>query len=384
MRDLFLIDPDIHYLNVGSFGACPKPVFEVYQSFQREFEYNPVQFMTQKGPKYIQASREALAKFIHADAEDLVYVPNPTTAVNLVAKNFTLHAGDEVISTSLEYGACTNTWQYYCQQQGAKFIQVPIQLPIQDADEIVAAIMNACSHRTKLIFISHITSSTALILPVSKIILRAHEKGIPVFVDGAHAPGHIDLDIMQLQPDYYTGACHKWMMTPNGSSFLYVDKKWQPRLDPLIISWGYDTTIPAQQKFYSYHQFNGTRDFSAYLCIPEAIKFRTKYNWEERMSQCKTFVHTQANRFANLLSTQPLAPLHINYIAQMLSLPIQTSQPTQLQQKLYDSYQIEIPIMQQGTQTYIRFSWHPLNHEKEIEALWLALHDLIQQQWLIV
>ena len=254
----FLLRPDITFLNFGSFGACVKPVFERYQQFQRELEEDPVQFITVTGPRYLQEAREALGTYIGCGADDTVFVTNPSYAVNAVAKSFSLQPGDEVLTTDLEYGACDRTWDYYCKKAGARYVRQPIPLPLQSREQFLDAFFSGLSPRTKLIFISHLTSSTALRLPVELVCERARQEGIPVFIDGAHAPGHVPLDLAALDPDYYTGACHKWMMTPKGSSFLYAKKDKQNGIDPLIVSWGYQALFPSSSQFLDYHQFDVT------------------------------------------------------------------------------------------------------------------------------
>ena len=225
MKSLFLLQNDITYFNFGSFGACPKEIFDDYIQWQYLLENEPVQFIAINGPGYVKKSREALAKFIHCEAEDLVFVPSPTVAVNIIAKNFLLKAGDEILSTDLEYGACERTWNYYCKHSGAGYVQQKINLPIISKEAFIEDFWKGYSEKTKAVFISHITSSTGLIFPVKEICAEAKKRGLITIVDGAHVPGHIDLDLSSLQADFYTGACHKWMMTPKGSSFLFADRK---------------------------------------------------------------------------------------------------------------------------------------------------------------
>lgn len=373
MREHFLLRPDICFLNFGSFGACPKPVFEAYQRFQLELEQSPVQFMMQDGMAYLRKSREALGVYIGCHADDVVFVTNPSYAVNAVARSIGLQAGDEVLSTHVEYGACDRAWEYYCQKAGASCIRQPISLPLTTKEQFVSDFFAGVSERTKLIFISHITSSTALIFPVAEVIQRAHELNIPVFVDGAHASGHIPLNLESLQADYYTGACHKWMMTPKGSSFLYVKKELQHRIDPLIVSWGYKALFPSQSQFLDYHQMNGTRDFSAFLCVPAAVSFMEEHQWTQKAASCRELVYSNADRFARLLNTTPLAPLHTEFIGQMLSLKINVQEPEAFKAMLYSKYRIEIPIMRQENECYIRFSIQAFNTQHDLDSLYEAL-----------
>lgn len=377
LRAEFLLNPDITFLNFGSFGACPSTIFEDYQAWQRVLEYEPVQFMIQKGLQYLKDSRIALSNYVHCKADDLVFVPNPSYAVNILAKSFPLQAGDEVLTTNLEYGACDKTWNYYCKKTGAKYVRQPIDLPIVSKEIFIEQFFAGLTPNTKAIFISHITSSTGLIFPVKEICAIAKEKGLFTIVDGAHIPGHIPLDLSDLQADAYTGACHKWMMTPKGCSFLYVKKEHQHLFDPLVVSWGYDSANPSHSQFLDYHQMQGTRDFSAFLTVPKALEFMAAHNWAEVAAECRALVQANAMRFCELLGATPLAPINDEFIGQLYSIPISTTQPEALQQHLYHHYHIEIPVMRHEQQVFIRYSINAFNSQADLDHLYHALTELL-------
>jgi isopenicillin-N epimerase len=370
---LFYLDPTITFLNFGSFGACPKPVFEQYQQWQLLLEKEPVQFIAVNGPAYLQTAREALATYVHADANDLVFVTNPSYAVNIVAKSLQLKPGDEILTTNIEYGACDKTWEYYCDKAGAKYIKQHISLPLISEEAFVEEFFKGLTPNTRLIFISHITSATALILPIKRVCKKAKELGIPVFVDGAHAPAQVNLNIKELDPEFYTGACHKWMMAPKGASFLYAKKNAQQALDPLVISWGFNRQTWHEQSFIDFHQMQGTRDFSAFLTVTAAIDFMKANHWNEVSAACKKMVLEEAPRFCSLLNTTPLAPLNTDYIGQMLSLQINSTQPEALQRALFLEHRIEIPVMRLGDKVYIRFSINAFNSREDLNRLYAAL-----------
>lgn len=376
IKQQFLLRDDITYLNFGSFGACPKPVFEKYQQFQLELEQEPVQFITVNGLKYLDTAREALANYLHCHKDDLVYVTNPSYAVNAVAKSFDLKPGDEILTTNLEYGACDKAWEYYCKKTGAVYIKQPISLPIKSKEEFVAEIFKGLSSKTKLIFISHITSSTALRLPVEEICAAAKEKGIMTFVDGAHAPGQIPLNLQDSPFDMYTGACHKWMMTPKGSSFLYVKKEYQQMVDPLVVSWGYNALFPSQSTFLDYHQMNGTRDYSAFLTIPTAIQFMQEHNWPQVSTDCRKLVQQNAVAFCELLGSSPLAPVNDDFILQLFSAQIKTTEPEKLYRHFFDNYKIEIPVMRHGDKVYLRYSINAFNNQEDLDTLFAAIKEI--------
>lgn len=380
----FLLDPTITYLNFGSFGACPLPIFQDYQRWQRELEQEPAQFMNVNGPRYLEQSRRALADYIHCDAADIVYVTNPSYGINIIAKSFALGAGDEILSTDLEYGACDRTWSYYCQKKGAAFVRVPIGLPITSKEELVACFLAGITPRTKAIFISHITSSTALVLPVREICAAARQRGLITIVDGAHVPGHFPLDLGDLQADVYTGACHKWMMTPKGSSFLYVRKELQPLFDPLVISWGFNNSHPSHSLFLDYHQGQGTRDFSAFLTIPRAIEFMREHRWPEVAAACRRLVRDNALRFCELLGTPPICPITEDFLGQMFAILIQTPDADALKRHLFLNHRIEIAVNQLDNRNLLRYSINAFNGQQDLDCLYSALEETAAHSNLLI
>lgn len=384
-KSLFLLNPDIHFLNFGSFGACPIPIFENYLHWQRQLEWEPVQMIAFDGVGFLADSREQLAKYLDIpDKDDLVYVTNPSFAVNLIAKNMVLEPGDEILTTNLEYGACDRIWSLYCKKAGAIYKKQPIPLPVTTAADFADAFFSGVTPRTKAVFISQITSATGLIFPVELLVQKARALGLITIVDGAHAPGHVDVSIQQLDPDFYTGACHKWMMAPKGCSFLYAKKSRQEMLqDPLVVSWGYEAIKPSHSKFLDYNQMIGTRDFSAFLTIPACIEFMQQYNWREVRKVCHQMVLQYAPAFYDCLGTSAISPLDASWIGQMISLPIRTQQPEVLQKTLFNQYKIEVPLMRQGDDVYLRYSIQAFNTADDLEILLDTLRLLKKQGTLI-
>jgi len=379
-QDQFLLNPAITFLNFGSFGATPKPIFENYQHWQRVLEVEPVQFIAFDGFNYLAESRAALAKYIGcADQDDLVYVTNPSFAINLIAKNFPLKAGDEILTTDIEYGACDRTWNFYCEKAGATYRRQKINLPITTKEKFITDFFAGVTPNTKAIFISQITSSTGLIFPVKEVCEIAKSKGLITIVDGAHVPGHIPFNLSEIQADFYTGACHKWMMAPKGCSFLYAHKSVQPLCDPLIVSWGYKALKPSHSAFLDYHQMIGTRDFSAFLTVPTCIKFMTENDWITVRTACHEMVLANAQRFYDLLESKPISPLTNEWIGQMISIPIKTNAPEVLQRRLFTDYKIEIPIMRQENDVYMRYSINAFNTIENLDTLYHALSELKKQ-----
>jgi isopenicillin-N epimerase len=384
LSDQFLLRKDINFLNFGSFGATPKPVFDYYQQWQKVLEAEPVQFIAFDGIEYLSTAREALAKFVHVDdKDDLVFVTNPSFAVNIIAKGFPLEEGDEILATDIEYGACDRTWDYYCTQKKAVYKRQKISLPITTKEQFIEDFFKGLTPKTKAIFISHITSATALIFPVKEICAIAKSKGLITIVDGAHAPAHVDLKINELEVDFYVGACHKWMMAPKGASFLYAHKSVQHLCEPLVVSWGYKAAKPSYSSFLDYHQMIGTRDFSAFLAVTMSIIFMKDHNWPAISKKCREMVLANAPLFYELLGTKPISPLTEEWIGQMISIPIHTKEPELLQRKLFKEFNIEIPIMRQGEDIYMRYSINAFNSVQDLEALHNALTNIIKNTDLI-
>jgi isopenicillin-N epimerase len=381
-KDLFLLDPTITYLNFGSFGACPKPIFEKCQEWQLRLEREPVQFIVHDGIEALAGVRQTLGDFVGCDGEDIVLVINPSYAVNTIAKSLKLSIGDEVLSTNLEYGACDRTWEYYCKRAGAKYVKQSIELPIHSASSFIEQFWKGYTTKTKAIFISQITSATGIILPVAEICAEAKKRGLLTIVDGAHVPGHIPLDLRTLQADVYTGACHKWMMAPKGCSFLYVNKENQYWVDPLLISWGFQSDSPSDSRFIDYHQTIGTRDFSAFLTIPDCLAFREKYKWTAVSRACRDLVQNNAMRFCDLVGSNPLTEINDDFIGQLFSIPIKTNDPVKLQRRLYEQYKIEIPVAAQNGNAYLRYSIQAFNNQQELDYLYDSVGELLKEGYL--
>ena len=373
LKSLFQLRPDITFLNFGSFGASPKEITEDFRKWQDMLEYEPVQFIAVQGPELLKKSREALGDFIHCNADDVVYTTNPSYAINIIAKSLKLNSGEEILTTDLEYGAMDRTWEYYSNQNGYVYKRQPIRLPIASKEDFIEQFWSGLTPKTRVVFISQITSSTALILPVREICARAKELGLITIVDGAHVPGHIDLNLNTLQADIYTGACHKWMMAPKGCSFLYVKNEMQHLFDPLVVSWGFDSSSPSDSRFIDYHQQQGTRDFSAFLTTPKTIDFMKKNEWTHVSKLCRTLAHKNYFRFCDLLQTKPLAPVSDEFIGQMCSIEIKTTQPEKLKWDLYSIHKIEIPVMVHSDKVYLRYSINAFNDEADLDKLFDAL-----------
>jgi isopenicillin-N epimerase len=380
LKDQFLLDPQVIFLNHGSFGACPRPVFETYQDWQRKLELQPVQFLGVDLDTYLRQSRQELSAYIHASVDDIVFIPNATHGVNIIARSLHLEPGDEVLTTDHEYGACNFAWDFVCRKTGAVYHQQPIRLPVTSPNEITEQLWQGVTPRTKVIFISHITSPTALTLPVQIICQRARAEGIITLIDGAHAPGQLPLDVSILQADFYIGNCHKWMLSPKGAGFLHARHEVQNLVEPLIVSWGYQSrlTAPSESAFIDLLQWTGTRDPGAALSVPAAIAFMRANHWEDVQVKCHNLLRNAIERMCDLTGLPPLYPLDSQFYYQMGTIPIpQVRDLTELKRRLIADYKIEIPVIDWNNRHYLRMSVQGYNSKDDIDALVNAMSELL-------
>ena len=353
-----------------------RPVFEAYQKYQLKLEQSPVQFIVHSGMELLKSSRHCLASYLACEPDNLVLMTNPSYAINTIAKSIPLSKGDEVLSTNLEYGAMNRTWKYYCEKSGAKFKQSKINFPIKSVSSFLEDFWAGYNKNTKIVFISHITSSTGLILPIKEICDEAKRRGLLTIIDGAHVPGQLPLSISELDPDVYVGACHKWMMAPKGVSFLYVKKNQQYWVDPLLISWGFESDNPSHSTFLDYHETAGTRDFSAFLAVPYSIDFMNKHDWVKKRSFCQEKTIKWAKRFQEFWGFQSISPISKVFIGQMYSIPIETDNLDGLKSALYERFNIEVPVFMNEDQVFIRFSFQVFNSDEDMQRLFDAMKIL--------
>jgi len=374
LKSLFLLDPTVTFLNHGSFGACPIPVFETYQNWQRELERQPVEFLGRRADDLLDNARAAIGAYLNADPDDLIFVPNATVAINTVARSLPLQPDDEVLSTDHEYGAMDYTWQFICGKTGAHYIRHSIPLPVHTPEAIVESLWAQVTPRTRVLFISHITSPTALIFPAAELCRRAREAGILMLIDGAHVPGQIPLDLTALDADFYAGNFHKWLCAPKGSGFLYARRDLLPLIEPLVISWGW---LP-DSTFVSRNQWQGTRDIAAFLSVPAAIEFQQAHHWDTVRADCHELARQARTRLSGLTGLAPISPDSPDWFAQMVSIPLPACDPIVVKQRLYDGYRVEVPLTAWNGQNLIRISFQGYNTAEDLDCLVSALSKILQ------
>ncbi|MDP6230217.1 MAG: aminotransferase class V-fold PLP-dependent enzyme [Candidatus Marinimicrobia bacterium] len=368
MKELYHLDPSITFLNHGSFGACPKPVFEVYQNWQRKLEQQPVEFMAIKVYDFLEEARHALGDYVGCHGDDLIFVTNPTTAVNTVIRSLDLGLDDEVLMTDMEYGSLVRTWEHYAQDKGFSIVQQFTPVPLTTHEDYIEHFWKAVTERTKIIYLSEITSSTGLILPVDAICKKAKEAGIMTIVDGAHVPAHIPLNIAEMDPDVYVGACHKWLSAPKGSSFLYVKKSLQETIEPLIISWGSEVD-PSPSPFIYESQYQGTWDPSAFLTVPAAIQFQQEHDWNSVRKRSRALNRETRGRIYEIIDSEPICPNTEEWLGQMASIITNIENRLDFKWCLMDKYKIEIPVFPWGDKILFRTSFNAYNDENDADRL---------------
>ena len=380
----FLLREDVTFLNHGSFGACPRPVFAVYQGWQLELERQPVAFLGRDLSERMRAPRVALAPELGTRADNIVGLTNATEGLNIVAQSLELREGDEILTTDHEYSALEKTWTYVARRSGAKIVTVKVPLPLVAEEDFVEAMLAGFTDRTRVLFLSHITSPTALVFPIERLIQIARERGIVTVIDGAHTPGHIPLALDAMGVDFYSGNCHKWLMTPKGSAFLYARPEMQPLLNPLVIShgWTADNKEPGSKgpfgntPFIDSLEMQGTRDPAAWLAVPAALDFRKEHGWAGVAADCRRLAQETAARVAELTGLEPLSTPEF-CAPQMVAMPVPETDPTKLHDDLLDRYGIEIPVFKWLDRTIVRLSVQGYNSRAQMDLLIEALGTLL-------
>ena len=342
MREGFLLDPEVAYFNHGGYGACPVEVFEEYQRRQLELERDPTAFFTRVFEEATYEARAALAAFVGARTEDLVFAANATSALNAVIRSLRIRPNEEILTTKHEYGAILRT---------LGFIRANVVLV--EPDELIANI----GIRTRAVVVSHITSPTALVLPVEDVCEAARKAGVLSIVDGAHVPGHLALDVEAVGADVYAGNCHKWLCAPKGCGFLWARPEHQDWIEPLVVSWGYHNAAGFGER----HGWQGTRDPAACLAVPKAIEVHARFDPARAWALAEEAEKT--------LATYGLRPLRGARAPFMRALTIRTSEPEALGRRLYDEHGVEVPVYEWEDTALLRVSIGPYNDEADLERL---------------
>jgi len=381
-KEWFTIDQKPIYLAHGSFGGCFKTAYNSRLKWYEKLEQNPHDFLVNELFDELKKSRKVLSSYLDCNHNNLVYFPNPSTALNAVIRSLDLNQNDEVITSNHEYGALDKTWEFYSEKKGFKYKKVNINLPFDNKQIFINSFKKSITKNTKIIFLSHITSSTALIFPVKEIIQIAKDNNILTIIDGAHAPAQVKLSLSELNPDIYVGACHKWMCSPKGVSFLYASDSIKDSIDPIVISWGYkDQMFNEKSKFINNHQWQGTNDLSAYFTIPEVVNFLTTKKWDKIAQECHNLIIQAKDRFDDINSSCEPTSRNNEHLGQMLSFKLNQSSKfldlikqdpgkiVELQKTIFSKTNIHIPIIWWNNLALMRISIQAYNSKSDVDKM---------------
>ena len=391
---LFALDPNVVFLNHGSFGACPLAVLDYQTELRMRMEYQPVQFLQRDLEGLLDEARSALGEFVGADPDDLVFVANATAGVNTVLRSLRFEPGDELLVSNHEYNACRNAIHFAAERQGAKVITIDIPFPVESEDEVVDTVMRYVNDKTRLLLIDHVTSQTGLVLPIKRIIDLLNERGIDTLIDGAHAPGMIPLNLTELGATYYTGNCHKWICAPKSAGLLYVRQDKQRDIHPLSISHGANSPRTDRSRFQIEFGWMGTRDPTPALSVPFVINYLNDIvpgGWPALMDRNRQLALTARRTYCDSYNAPMPSP--DSMIGSLVSIPIQSScAPKPIENHLYlDHWQyelikrssIEVPILAWPAfpKRLIRFSCQAYNSLSQYELLGEAIKELVDDQF---
>lgn len=366
------LDPHIAHLNHGSFGATPVEVLEAQDALRQRLESNPTRFMARELPGLIDRARAAVAALVGADADGTVFVTNATTGVNAVLRSFELGPGDEIVVTDHGYNACRNAAEVAAARSGARVVEARVPFPIGRPGEVVDAVTSVFTSRTRLVMIDHVTSPTALVLPIGRIIDAAED--IPVLVDGAHAPGMLAVHVADLGAAFYTGNLHKWVCAPKGAGFLWAATEYRERLLPVTVSHGWNAEWPGRSRYQRMFDYVGTDDPTAWLSTPAAIEVMgaaVEGGWSELMGRNHALAVDGRRRILDRLDLMPDAPDQM--LGSMASIILDDGPPDELREWLYDECAIEVPVMAWNGRRIVRISAQLYNRIEEYERLADAL-----------
>jgi isopenicillin-N epimerase len=390
-RRSWWLDPEVIFLNHGSFGACPKSVLDYQNELRLRLEREPVAFMVRELEPMLDKARAALARFVGAKADNLVFVPNATSGVNAVLRSLRFRSGDEILVTDHEYNACRNVVDYVAEKSGACVVVAKLPFPLNSEAQLIEPILNAVTRRTKLALVDHVTSQTALVMPLQQIVRELETRGISVLVDAAHAPGMVPLNLSKLGASYYTGNCHKWICAPKGAALLYVRDDRQSEIRPTVISHGANSPRTDRSRFQIEFGWAGTWDPTAMLSVPKALEFMGSLQgggWSQVMKRNRALALAGRKILCEALGIP--TPCPDNMIGSIASIPIpdgKSSKPPKtplyldpLQERLFAEWKIEAPVIPwpQPPKRLLRISAQLYNclrdYHRLAEALVAELH----------
>lgn len=383
LRSAWTLDPGVTYLNHGSFGPAPDVVRRARERYSEELEREPMDFIVRRMEGRLDGALQTLGRFIGAAPGNLAFVPNATCAMNVVIASTPLEPGDEILLTDQEYGAVLRMWGQHCGRFGARTVSATLPSPPQSTEEIVTAIMSRVTPHTRMIIVSHVTSQTATVFPVTEICRAARARGVPVCIDGPHALAMRDLRLDDIGCDYYCASGHKWLSGPIGCGFLYVAPRRKQTLTPAIVSWGRSLSGQPGRWQDELHWF-GTYDPAPYLAIPDAIAFLESIGLDKFRSETHALARVARSRLMEQIGAVPVTEDSRDWYGSMVTLRLPQlpateawpGKPHPLQVALWEQDRIEVPVFQWKSSVCLRVSCHLYNDEADIERLVGALARL--------
>ncbi|WP_438033641.1 aminotransferase class V-fold PLP-dependent enzyme [Sorangium sp. So ce204] len=385
VRELWSLDPAVTFLNHGSYGACPRAVLEAQQRYREQLEREPVRFFLRELEPLLDAARGALASFVGADLDDLVFVPNATVGINTVLRSLSLRPDDELCITDHGYNACNNAAEAVAARAGARVVVAPVPFPIEAPEQVVEAVLARVGPRTRLVLVDHVTSPTGLVFPVASLIAALAERGVDVLVDGAHAPGMVPLDLRALGAAYYTGNCHKWLCSPKGAAFLHVRRDKQGAVRPLSISHGANSPRADRSRFLLEFDWTGTADPSAALCVADTLRAMGALvpgGWPALQAHNRATALAARDLLCEALGCMPPSPDAM--IGALATVPLPDAPSSRLrldplQDALLERWGIEVPVFAwpASPRRHLRISAQIYNDRPHYERLAAALAALL-------
>lgn len=389
LRQHWALDPDIDFLNHGSFGACPREVLALQQRLRDELERDPVAFFMRSLEGRLDAARVRLAEFVGADPDGMAFVANATTGVNTVLKSIPFNTGDELVVTDQEYNACRNALDLVARNAGARVVVASVPFPLASSGQVVDAIVGRFSKRTRLLLVDHISSPTGLVLPVAELAEACRQRGVELLVDGAHAVGQLELNLGVLRPTYYTSNCHKWLCTPKGAAFLYVDADHRDGIRPLVTSHGASADASRRPRFRLEFDWVGTNDPTPFLCVPEAIRCVGSLldgGWPAVRDHNRALALEARSLLCEALEVAPPCPEEM--VGSLAAVPLPPAnvrahatplQSDPLAEELFAKHRIEVPVVRwpASPERLVRISAQLYNRRDQYERLAAALKEIL-------
>ncbi len=371
VRHFWTLDWSATHLNHGSYGATPKPVLAAQDTVRQEMERTIGDFFNRQLPKRMRSAAAELAGYLDAETDDVVFVDNATAGVQSVIGSIELKPGDEILINDQTYNAVKNIARHEAARAGAKVVEVTFPFPVEDDGEsIVDAFKAGLSPRTRLALLDHITSATAVVMPVERLIAAAHDAGALVLVDGAHAPGQVNLDLPALGADFYTGNCHKWLSAPKGAAFLWAKRAYQPWIHPPVVSHGLGKGFVAE------FDWTGTRDPSSYLAVPAALAFRQTFGDSHIKARNRALADEAGRYLAETWKTRLGSSASLAGCMRMIELPVKTGTAPDLRLKLWQDHRIDVPVNALADGIWVRISAQLYNEMDDYRRLAAAIRNL--------